>query len=217
MAASSRSTRVFGTERVVGYPVTEKVESLLNRIIRDSGALDHARALEGRVIAVEIKGIDLRRHATFREGEIHLLAESDREADVVISGTPFALVKLIRMGTDPAALRDGSVRIEGDGSAMLDLKALLAALDVDAEEELSQWVGDTLAHKLANGARAFGVWAKDVADSSLMGVAEGLVEESRLLPSPVEVEYFVKGVENLRDDVARLAQRIARLEAKRGG
>ncbi len=217
MAASSRSTRVFGTERVVGYPVTEKVESLLNRIIRDSGALDHARALEGRVIAVEIKGIDLRRHATFRESQIHLLAESDREADVVISGTPFALVKLIRMGTDPAALRDGSVRIEGDGSAMLDLKALLAALDVDAEEELSQWVGDTLAHKLANGARAFGVWAKDVADSSLMGVAEGLVEESRLLPSPVEVEYFVKGVENLRDDVARLAQRIARLEAKRGG
>jgi ubiquinone biosynthesis protein UbiJ len=217
MAASSRSTRVFGTERVVGYPVTEKVESLLNRIIRDSGALDHARALDGRVIAVEIKGIDLQRHATFREGEIHLLAESDREADVVISGTPFALVKLIRMGTDPAALRDGSVRIEGDGSAMLDLKALLAALDVDAEEELSQWVGDTLAHKLANGARAFGVWAKDVADSSLMGVAEGLVEESRLLPSPVEVEYFVKGVENLRDDVARLAQRIARLEAKRGG
>ncbi len=43
----------------MGYPVTEKVESLLNRIIRDSGALDHARALEGRVIAVEIKGIDL--------------------------------------------------------------------------------------------------------------------------------------------------------------
>ncbi len=201
----------------MGHPVTEKVESLLNRIIRDSGALDHARALDGRVIAVEIKGIDLRRTATFREGEIHLLSESDQAADVVISGSPLALVKLIRVGADPAALRDGSVRIEGDGSAMLDLKALLAALDVDAEEELSQWVGDTLAHKLANGARAFGVWAKDVADSSLMGVAEGLVEESRLLPSPVEVEYFVEGVENLRDDVARLAQRIARLEAKRNG
>jgi ubiquinone biosynthesis protein UbiJ len=78
-------------------------------------------------------------------------------------------------------------------------------------------VGDTLARKLATGARGFSAWASDVADSSLMGVAETLVEESRLLPSQLQAERLVDGVERLRDDVARLAQRLDRLELTRPG
>jgi len=197
--------------------VTEKVESFLNRIISDSGAVAHARALEGRVISVWIKGVEIGRMATFRDGELQVLPERDQDPDVSICGTPIGLLRLLRAGAEPVALRDSSVRIEGDGSAMLDLKALLAALDVDAEEELAQWVGDTLARKLATGARGFSAWASDVADSSLMGVAETLVEESRLLPSQLQAERLVDGVERLRDDVARLAQRLDRLELTRPG
>ncbi|MEK9941501.1 MAG: SCP2 sterol-binding domain-containing protein [Gammaproteobacteria bacterium] len=197
--------------------VTEKVESFLNRIISDSGAVAHARALEGRVISVWIKGVEIGRMATFHDGELRVLPEHDQDPDVSICGTPIGLIRLLRAGAEPAALRDSSVRIEGDGSAMLDLKALLAALDVDAEEELAQWVGDTLARKLAIGARGFSAWASDVADSSLMGVAETLVEESRLLPSQLQAERLVDGVERLRDDVARLAQRVDRLELSKPG
>jgi len=50
-----------------------------------------------------------------------------------------------------------------------------------------------------------------------MGVAETLVEESRLLPSQLQAERLVDGVERLRDDVARLAQRLDRLELTRPG
>ena len=197
--------------------ITQRFESILNRIIRDSGALRHARALEGRIIVVTVKGLDLSAYASVQEGLVTVLDDVPDEPDVRISGTPIGLLKLLRVGADPAVLRDGTVRIEGDGSAMLELKALLGALDIDGEEELSQIVGDTLARKLANGARGFAAWASDVADSSLLGIAETLVEESRVLPSRPRTERFVDSVDRLRDDVARLEQRVARLADKAKG
>ena len=96
---------------------------------------------------------------------------------------------------------------------MLELKALFSAIDFDPEEQLAQVVGDTLAHKTANGLRSLGRWAEDVADSGAAGIAETLVEETRLLASRPRAERFIDNVETLRDDFARLQQRIERLRA----
>ncbi|MGA0383242.1 MAG: hypothetical protein ACO3N2_11460, partial [Arenicellales bacterium] len=83
----------------------------MNRIISDSGAVAHARALEGRVISVWIKGVEIGRMATFRDGELQVLPERDQDPDVSICGTPIGLLRLLRAGAEPAALRDSSVRI----------------------------------------------------------------------------------------------------------
>ena len=190
--------------------LTQRLEKIFNRIIQDSGAVPHARALEGRIILVSVQGIGVDVFATIRDGQICVVSEVDKAPDVSISGTPTGLIKLMRFGPDPAVLREGSVRIEGDGAAMLEFKALLGALYIDAEEELAQIFGDPVAHQLAQGARAFGGWASDVADSSLLGIAETLVEESRLLPSRPRAQRFVENIDQLRDDMARLEQRIAR-------
>jgi ubiquinone biosynthesis protein UbiJ len=52
-----------------------------------------------------------------------------------------------------------------------------------------------------------------VADSGAAGIAETLVEETRLLASRPRAERFIDNVEKLRDDMARLQQRIERLRA----
>jgi ubiquinone biosynthesis protein UbiJ len=65
---------------------------------------------------------------------------------------------------------------------------LLTHARPDIEEELSAVIGDTAAHGLGEFA-----------------------EESRDVPSRYEVDQFSKRVNELRDDVDRLAARIGRL------
>jgi len=149
-------------------------------------------------------------------GAIRMIDKPDSAPDVTVSGTPGGLIELCRSGADSELFRDGSVRIEGDAQSMLDIKALFSALDFDAEEALAQILGDTLARKAANGARALNRWSEGVADSGAAGIAETLVEETRLLASRPRAERFIDNVEKLRDDMARLQQRIERLRAAVG-
>ena len=188
-----------------------RLEGVLNRVISDSGALPHLRPLEGRVVAVLVKGLVRTVYFSVHDAQVRLTPAPAGRADVSISGTPGAVTRVVTTGFDPAVFRDGSLTLEGDPETVSDLKTLLGALDPDAEEALARVLGDTLAHKAANGARMLGHWAADAADSGTANVAEFLVEETRLLASRPRVERFIAGVDQLRDDAERLRQRIERL------
>jgi ubiquinone biosynthesis protein UbiJ len=188
-----------------------RLEGVLNRVISDSGALPHLRPLEGRVVAVLVKGLAHTVYFSVHDAQVRLTPAPAGRADVSISGTPGAFTRVVTTGFDPAVFRDGSLTLEGDPETVSDLKTLLGALDPDAEEALARVLGDTLAHKAANGARMLGHWAADAADSGTANVAEFLVEETRLLASRPRVERFIAGVDQLRDDAERLRQRIERL------
>jgi len=191
--------------------ITSRLEAALNRVIRDSAADAHLRNLEGRVIAVSIRGMNMTGYATVASGTVRMIEKPDSAPDVTVLGTPGGLIEFCRSGADPELFRDGSVRIEGDAQSMLDIKALFSALDFDAEEALAQILGDTLARKAANGVWTLSRWSEGVVDSGAAGIAETLVEETRLLASRPRAERFIDHVETLRDDMARLQQRIERL------
>ena len=214
-AGLSRCIPVFVTETDTVNAVTSRLEAILNRVIRDSGAqaLAHLHNLEGKVIAVRIQGLEVTGYAVVENEGIHIIDKPEQTPDVTVTGSPGDLMSFGRLGADPELFRGGSVRIEGDAQSMLDIKALFSAIDFDPEEQLAQVVGDTLARKTANGFRSLGRWAEDVADSGAAGIAETLVEETRLLASRPRAERFIDNVETLRDDFARLQQRIERLRA----
>ena len=195
--------------------VTSRLETILNQVIRDSGteAMAHLHNLDGKIIAVTIRGLEVTGYAAVRNEGVHIVDEPEQEPDVTVSGSPGDLMAFCRLGADPELFRGGSVRIEGDAQSMLDIKALFSAIDFDPEEQLAQVLGDTLARKTANGVRSLGRWAQGVADSGAAGIAETLVEEARLLASRPRAERFIDNVETLRDDFARLQQRIERLRA----
>ena len=197
------------------YAVTSRLEAILNRVIGDSGAdaMAHLHNLEGKVIAVTIQGLDVTGYAAVKNERIHIIDKPEQVPDVTVTGSPGDLMAFCRLGSDPELFRGGSVRIEGDAHSMLAIKALFSAIDFDPEEQLAQVLGDTLARKTAKGLRSLGRWAEDVADSGAAGIAETLVEEARLLASRPRAERFIDNVETLRDDFARLQQRIERLRA----
>ena len=82
----------------------------------------------------------------------------------------------------------------------------------DLEEEVAKWVGDVPAHALGELVRGVGAWLTRAGGALRMNAAEYLQEESRAMPAPLEAQAFYSDVERLRDDVERLAARLARLE-----
>jgi ubiquinone biosynthesis protein UbiJ len=129
-----------------------------------------------------------------------------------------ALVVKLRPGALPLLLaRDRSARnqIEIEGSADLAsaVDHLFRDLAWDIEEDLSAVFGDVVAHRLASGGKAFAAWQREALLRLAENLAEYWTEERPLLLRPADAEKFGREVDALRDEVARLEQRIDRLGA----
>jgi ubiquinone biosynthesis protein UbiJ len=195
----------------------EGIENLLNELIGlDPEAGQRLAGWHGRVIAIALRGTGMTLYfIPDQQGRLQLLSRFEGQPDCVIEGSPLDLMRASDRRQSTAQLFAGHVRIEGDTELAHRFSEVLANLDIDWEEQLSRYVGDVTAHelgRLAREAKAEGGRTLDLAQRNL---SEYLTEEARLLPHPYEVEDWVEQVETTRDDVERLAARIALLESRR--
>ena len=186
----------------------QPITRVLNRNIRESTrASELCERLDGKLIAIRVRDTGLSGYFEIDRGGLLLSTNHDAEPDVVITGSLVALA--LMAGED--SIRDGSLDLTGDAATAQAFQQLLEHARPDIEEELSTVIGDTAAHGLGEFARAVGRWARET--RSIMGdnIREYLQEESRDVPSRYEVEQFSRSVNQLRDDVDRLAARVGRL------
>ncbi|MDH3756464.1 MAG: SCP2 sterol-binding domain-containing protein [Gammaproteobacteria bacterium] len=186
----------------------QPIARVLNRNIRESTrASELCERLDGKLIAIRVRDTALSAYFELSRDALYLSTNHDGEPDVVITGSLVALA--LMAGED--SIRDGSLDLTGDAATAQAFQQLLTHARPDIEEELSAVIGDTAAHGLGEFARAAGQWARQT--RSIMGdnIREYLQEESRDVPSRYETEQFSKRVNELRDDVDRLAARIDRL------
>ena len=189
-------------------------ESVLNRNIAGSSvARQLCKRLEGKVLALHLSGVPL--SLFFRsDGERMTIDTTDAGPPAAsLRGTPIAFMRLAGP-TPEAAIRGGSIHIEGDAEVAQVFSELLEAAKPDLEEELSRVIGDIAAHQVGNVARSAVGFGRRAIDTLTQNVAEFLTEESRDLPTRTEADEFVAGVDKLRDDVARLEARVARLNLR---
>jgi ubiquinone biosynthesis protein UbiJ len=198
-----------------------KLEEILNRNVAQSAK---ARALigrlEGRSLALTLDGTPFSFLMRIADGSIHVsegrgAAHAADRPDAEIRGTPLALASLAGRERDDS-LRAGAVRISGDAEIAQAFRELLRHAQPDAEEELAGVVGDVTAHQLGSFARGVLGWGRKAADTVATSVAEYLQEEGRDVPTRIELEEFLRGVDTLRNDVERLEARLKRLGARRG-
>jgi ubiquinone biosynthesis protein UbiJ len=191
-------------------------EALLNRYIGASaqaGAL--AQRLQGTTLQVDIDGITRIRAGVFG-GRLALLAGDDSAADAIISGSPPALLKLLKGGINRDPARPAA-QIRGDAEIANQYRELFMLARPDLEEELSRWIGDFPARRVSQfAARALGL-VRRVRRTAGENIAEYLQEESRDLVNKPELEEFLHGVDELRETADRIEARIARLEQRLKG
>ncbi len=191
------------------------IEGALNQYI----ALDPegARAFAptyGHIIAIEIEGLGARLTLIPGPDRVQVFGAYDATPDCLIRGAPLALLRMMTAKRKEFQLSSGAVQIEGDAVVAKALSDALAGLDVDWEEQLARVLGDPIANQIGRALRAAGDWGGRTWETARAKLKEYLEEESRLLPTRYEVDEFLSQVDGLRDDVERLATRIARLAAR---
>jgi ubiquinone biosynthesis protein UbiJ len=193
------------------------LESVLNRnIVGSAAARALCQQLAGKVLALHVTGLPL--SLFFRSnGERMTIDTADVDPpSASLSGTPFAFLRLAGPAPE-SAIRGGAIHIQGDAEVAQAFSQLLQAAQPDLEEELSRVIGDVAAHQVGNAARAALGFGRNAIDTLRQNVAEYLSEESRDVPTRTEADEFFAEVDKLRDDVARLEAKMARLQQRSAG
>ncbi len=195
--------------------LADGLESALNRYLAmDPGTAPRLEALDGRTIALDLRGPDTEICLRIEGGRVRVLPEPEPDTvpDTTLSGTPFGFARLGLGGDPERTLFSGDIRISGDVETGQAFKAVLDDLDIDWEEQLSGITGDLIAHQVGNAARATGNWLRQARSTLERDMGEYLQEELRVVPTRIEIENFIGDVDLLRMDLERIEARIRRLQ-----
>ncbi|GHH54229.1 MULTISPECIES: ubiquinone biosynthesis accessory factor UbiJ [Gammaproteobacteria] len=191
------------------------LEAALNRAVAlDPDTRDALQSLDGQRIALTLEAPALALQIRVAERRLEVgPVDRDGEPDLAVRGTLAGLLGQLpflaqaRRNGPPA----GRVRVSGDAELARRLQQLASRFDPDWQLPFVAAFGEIVGVQVANGVRdalrRFRRGASDLAQSA----AEFVTEESRDVVPRAEQEAFHDDVDVLRDDVERLAARIARL------
>ena len=181
----------------------------------DEAALAACAELDGSCIAIEVTDLGFSLYCHPGRAGLRLSRQAPaRDVDATISGRLMALANLAAQQDKVSTSIQERVHFHGNVALAQKLQAIVSNLDIDWEEWLAQRVGDIAAFQIHKGAREFGAWLRQSAESLLQTSSEYLREEARLSPTQVEFDQFRAGVTELRDDVARTEALLQRIRDK---
>jgi ubiquinone biosynthesis protein UbiJ len=198
--------------------ISRSLESAFNHYLHlDPAAGARLAGLDGRVIALELRGLDLVVVFRVQDQDIAIIDEPDRKPDTVLRGTPLGITRLgFGRGNATGTLFSGDVEISGDVETGQAFKAVLDAIDIDWEEQLARFTGDVIAHRLGNATRDAGRWLEHMRLTLEQDLSEYLQEELRVVPTRIEIENLIEDIGRLGMDTDRLEARLKLLLAARG-
>lgn len=181
----------------------------INRLLRQNAwALQKLQPFAGKCLRVDCFPVTL----LFGIGETGeaVVVTSDIAPDVTVRLTPGVMLRL--------AARDASARndiaVEGDPQLAVALNHVTRNLRWDVEQDLSRVFGDIAAHRMVETGRKLDHWGRQGADNLARSFAEYWTEERPLIAARADIEQFIREVDTLRDDLARLEKRIERLGSR---
>jgi len=187
------------------------LERGLNHTLRDSPAAARLLAqLNGQALALHAEELGRTLYLVAHPAGLQVLMQADRPAQATLTGTLFGLSRLAA-GSASGRLPPG-VRLSGETEVAEQFQRLLALARPDFEALLARTLGDALAHSVGTGLQRIGRWVGRSLFSLGQDASEYLRYETDLLPDRFEVTAWVDEVDRLRDDVARLAARVERLQ-----
>ena len=191
----------------------QTLQHFINQLLsQDPETLDELAGLSGKVIQVELLNTAQPAISLFiQDCGVRIETDHAGEADVLIRGTPLNLLAYLRPSGEDRPAVAGNLEIRGDLGLAQDFQRLMRKFELDPEEQAARVLGDTLAHKAANLARMGAGFLRQLKDKIELDLSEYALYETELLPERDEIERFNNSVDELRDDLERLKQRVYRL------
>jgi ubiquinone biosynthesis protein UbiJ len=180
----------------------------LNHLLKqNSWALQRLSPFAGKTARFDIAPFSFA--YTILEGGSLRRADATAEPDALCVLAPSLLPRLALL--DEKA--HSEIHSEGDAGLLAEIFFLSRNLRWDAAEDLSGVTGDIAAERIVQTAQSVQQQLHGSAVNLSRAATEYLTEERPLLAKPQQVSAFMQQVDALRDDVARLEQRIGRLFA----
>ncbi|HEY0659773.1 MAG TPA: SCP2 sterol-binding domain-containing protein [Lysobacter sp.] len=195
------------------------LEAALNRALAlDPDTRDGLRLLDGRRVALHVASPPLALQVRVNGERLEVgPVDETGSADLSVRSTLAGLVSQLPFFRRDDAPPVGKLRIEGDADLARRLQRLAERFDPDWQQPFAAVFGDVVgvqvASALANGLRH----ARDAAGAFATNAAEFVTEESRDVVPRDELNAFHDDVDTLRDDVERVAARVARLRLHASG
>jgi ubiquinone biosynthesis protein UbiJ len=130
------------------------METAINHVLQlDVESPSRVKKLEGRLLQVDLEGLNISLLFTFKHGVVRVRLEADATPDTIISGTPLALFAIAEPEEDDWGLPASKVQINGDASLARDLERIFSKLEPDWEDPLAGLFGDVAGFQAAQGIR----------------------------------------------------------------
>ncbi len=171
-----------------------------------------ASRLEAKSMAISLNGPGIRVRATVQDGQLALIND-EVVADAEVTGTPLALMALIRQESPVAG--SAGVSVTGDPEIAQSFQKLFSACRPELEAELARTMGEAPAQWTLRALNQGLDFARRVSQTLQASVSEYLTEESRDLPAKTQAAQLSREVDRLRDDVERAGARLQLLEERR--
>ncbi len=136
-------------------------------------------------------------------------ADSEVSADAQCVIAPSLLPRLLLKDEQAYA----EIKSEGDAELLAEIFFLTRNLRWDAAEDLSKVTGDIAAERIVQTVQSVSREVGQAAVNLSQAASEYWTEERPLVAKPEHINTFVRQVDTLRDDIARLEQRLKRLQS----
>jgi ubiquinone biosynthesis protein UbiJ len=184
------------------------LQTIINRYISlDKEIEQKLKPLRGKILEINIKKTPFHYGFLFTKNNIEIISADKIAADAVISGDLFTFLKLFKSSS---LSNMSKLSITGDQAFSESAYHLLHDLDIDWEEVLSHYTGDVIAHKVGQCVDGLQKWFSRGAHSFKVSLTEYVQEELRYFPSTVEMNDFMKEVDELKHDLDRVSLRLSR-------
>ncbi|GAB3100358.1 ubiquinone biosynthesis accessory factor UbiJ [Lysobacter terrae] len=189
------------------------LEAALNRALAlDPDTRDGLRALDGRSVALHVAAPPLALQITVAGDRLQVgPVAHGQEPDLSVRSTLGGLISQLPFFRNDNAPPVGKLRIEGDADLARRLQRLAERFDPDWQQPFAAVFGEVLGVQIAQAMRAALRHARDAGSAFAANAAEYVTEESRDVVGRDELNAFFDNVDVLRDDVERIAVRVARL------
>ena len=175
---------------------------------------DTQRALgtvDNKVIAFKVQQPPIEFALSIVDRDIQLLRVFDGEPDAMLAGP---LSDFFAMQSSDTALDNGRIKITGDEQLAKDFSLIVYRSEVDWQDALSPFLGETLVHKIGELGKRFGLWSGSTKEHLREDTAEYLQEETNLLVSRNQVSSFTNQLKTTADNIDTLDSKLAAIEAR---
>ena len=149
--------------------------------------------------------------------QVHVLQNGEPTADSCISGDATAWLELATAEDAASTLINGQLQISGDSQLLMDIKSIAAAIELDWEGHLAQFIGDVPAHLLGKLASAAGTLGNQTQKTLRRTLVDFLHEEARLLPSRIEADNAAARLREIEMQLERVEAKLAQRKQAAAG